>query len=71
MCAYLLLEIVEENIEGDANLHHPSGIGLMESGVDQTSMLPSTALLVRFAIDMNLLVKIYSKKNTHEQNQIC
>ena len=54
MCAYLRLEIVEENIDRDANLHQPPGIGSMESGVNQTRMLPNTALLVRFAIDMNL-----------------
>ena len=28
MCAYLRLESLNENIEGDANLHHPPGIGL-------------------------------------------
>ena len=28
VCAYLRLESVGENIEGDANFHHPPGIGL-------------------------------------------
>ena len=28
MCAYLRLDNIKESIEGDANLHHPPGIGL-------------------------------------------
>ena len=28
VCAYLRLDSIKENIEGDANLHHPPGIGL-------------------------------------------
>ena len=28
MCAYLRLDSIKENIEGDANLHHPPVIGL-------------------------------------------
>lgn len=31
MCAYLRLDSIKENIEGDANLHHPpQGIGFSQ-----------------------------------------
>ena len=48
------LDSIDENIEGDANLHHPPGIGLRQNkvfkqfliGVELTSSLPTSSTLV-------------------------
>ena len=70
MCAYLRLDGVEENIEGNANLHHPPGVGLSypDSVSAVLQIFSTTRKLFALIIKNDIHKKLYMCKKESSNN---